>query len=1176
MADSNEPSKSGPTRRSSWMSSISSKFSSSTPAEASPAPKPTAPQQKTVLTPAKTVAANQPRTEQSNPLGAAYSPGNAAEETKEAGVPAPYTPRPVKESSPGFLSSLTRRLSSSSTAGMGKAAVVGQLAERRVMNVDRNRERCKVPDLNPAKLRRVAFCVDVEIAGFAGYPDSEPEDIAPTPVPGRRPSLSLLEQQTKAKKTKDAKGAKAKDMSEGAAMKNPQAVVEKKEEKEARLPQAVDKSADPTVVNGQDLLSQDFLADDESKIDATPINIDGKEPTRKKEKKKRSEEERKARKDKKRRHAEANGLVPMELAKSDDDDDSSPGSTPPGAATPVGKANDKPTTDPLRIYKRCSQLRETSALRKVCDQISAPSSTLVEAPGTVAVLDLTGLWMEQEDIITLGDWLAVVPVRKLVLEDCGLTDESVRVILSGLLGCKTADQARHNKKLAKQGKNGPLGEEMLGVIEKISLKDNNKIGAEGWRHIGLFVHMSKSLRAIDLSGIPMPDSQAISNGNVSTAAPAPGDFYPILSKALSERLGGSRLEELVVSDCKLSTEAIGHVVDATISCGLRRLGLASNNMDEEGLRHVIRYLVAGQCEGLDIGGNNLDSSIHLLAESFNDKNSLYALSLADCSLTPPTLNTLLPSLLRLNNFRFIDLSHNRGLFATQPDSLSVLRRYLPQMKNLKRIHLVDVDLSPDHAIALTDVLPDIPSLAHLNILENPKLSALASAKDAASQEEAAALYASMMAAVRVSKTIVAIDIEVPAPDSSEVVKALASQVVAYGLQNIERGPLMEWQSQPNIPARGEKPASEILLHILGPMDGYEDNADFDQPAPDDDYVVGGTGIVKALGVCLANPDFHSRVGTPGDGSPTDSGTASPRKRKSLVPANIKPRDVSKNLLESARKIRMRLGPALIREDRAGNDMNYSKLTSETCWHLFKYVRLLITFCTERLQFLDTTLQRMIQRFEEQYPETRLTPANELAKEPSDNSSDRSSLAETSNLSGSVDAPSTTITRVLSDAGSEEDYSVKLSRTGSNTSLHARMLTSEEGRMHKFGQQVRREMFRPQFLDYAHGTTNEDPPESPHITALREKLELLKGDDIRKRVEEFGPDRVLEEMGADAEELLALEKQDPSEFEKFRESQMVAHLNTMRMRADSGGSVDSTAPALTYMRGMDFTERKVID
>src|ERR1700709_1571456 len=172
-------------------------------------------------------------------------------------------------------------------------------------------------------------------------------------------------------------------------------------------------------------------------------------------------------------------------------------------------------------------------------------------------------------------------------------------------------------------------------------------------------------------------------------------------------------------------------------------------------------------------------------------------------------------------------------------------------------------MTPEQAIALAEILPDTPSLAHVNIMENPKVAALANAKGEADQEEACALYASLMAAVRVSKTIICIDIEVPSNDSSEVVKALAKQVVAYCLWNIERGPVTEISGAVaaiSEPYGGEKEVAvpDVLLHLVGHVEGLHENHDDDDPAPDDDYVLGGTGVVKALGICLRNRGNDSR------------------------------------------------------------------------------------------------------------------------------------------------------------------------------------------------------------------------------------------------------------------------------------------------------------------------------
>jgi hypothetical protein len=252
-------------------------------------------------------------------------------------------------------------------------------------------------------------------------------------------------------------------------------------------------------------------------------------------------------------------------------------------------------------------------------------------------------------------------------------------------------------------------------------------------------------------------------------------------------------------------------------------------------------------------------------------------------------------------------------------------RYLPRLKMLKRIHLNDVSMTAEQAVALAEILPELPSLAHVSIMENPELSALAHASDEKQQEEACALYASLMAAVRVSKSLVCIDIDVPVAESSEVVKALAKQVVAYCLRNMERGPVAEIAEAAGVlsdPHGGEKEVAvpDVLLHLVGHVEGFNEDHDDDEPAPDDDYVIGGTGVVKALGICLRNKINDSRPSTDRLNTEDTSGATTPM----TVPSG-KAKDMSKNLLGSARKIRARLQPSLVKEAQ-GDDRNaYSKL-----------------------------------------------------------------------------------------------------------------------------------------------------------------------------------------------------------------------------------------------------------
>lgn len=886
-----------PGRRNSWMSSLSSKFTSTSnsPSNGSlPAPAPTAKK------------ATSPALEQPNPFGAAFTPGT--KEPKKQEPATPQNPQSLKSGHPSFIQSALRRLSSGGPANMGKMTGTGGVCERKTMNIDPHRPRCGIPDLEPAKLRRVAFCVDVEIAAPAKYTE---EDEDSPPPPGRRPSLTQLENQIDVKKRKDLKFKKG----EGEALKNPDTAAEDKDK------DGVLKATGEGVRPDKNILTPT----------ETAVENESKDPTRKKEKKKRSEEERKERKERKQREALANGTVPAELRR--ETSSSSATETPEGAETPP-KSQARPTTNPLRIYRRCCQLRETPILKRITEQIASPSACPVETPGVITVLDLSNYWMQLPDLVTLSDYLAVVPVRKLILENCGLGDEAIRVILAGLLAAKTPEQAKYNKRLGRNADRSTQEKtEQFGVIQKLSLKNNPKIGREGWRHIALFINMSKSLKAIDLSMIPFPEPPIPTTGSNSlTRSPSSSKFSTdiptLLQEAISERLGGSELEELVMAECGLSADNIGKIVEAVARCGITRLGLANNGLTPEGLEHVLRYLETGKCQGLDLGGNSLRDCTKLLAESLDENNALYALSLADCNLSPSSLEHLLPALVRLPNFRFIDLSHNHDLFTAKPSALGLLRKYIPQFPILKRIHLLDVAMSSEQAIALAEVLPESRSLAHLNILENQPLSDLALATDETSQEEACALYASLMVAVRVSSTIICIDIDVPGKDSSEVVKALAKQVVAYSLRNLERTPIAESSetgAAVTIDSQGvekEIHVPDILMHLVGHMDGVVENHDNDEPAPDDDYIVGGTGVVKALGVCLSRAADHRKPRCGGGG---DSGSATPRQpQQGSEETKGKAKEMSKNLLGSARKIRARLLPALIKEAKCGDEMSYSK------------------------------------------------------------------------------------------------------------------------------------------------------------------------------------------------------------------------------------------------------------
>ncbi|KAF1918452.1 hypothetical protein BDU57DRAFT_199501 [Ampelomyces quisqualis] len=1056
-------------RSNSWISSISSKFSSQNP----PAQTTHAQAQGSPATP-NGVGGVQPSANGAlNGIQAASAGGQNGLE--------PYVPQQPKAS---FLSSALRRLSSGTQVGTtGKLYPNGGMCPRRVMNIDPNRNRCLVPELDEGKLRKVSFCVDVEIAGGPKYRDDADAN------------------ESKQKR----KDKKLKERGEGEALKYPEAVAEEKEKTGAVAvaQESVGNACDPNP-------------------EGTVLEDDKKENSNKKEKKKRSEAERKERKEKKRRKAEENGTIPIEFTRDDDQAsvEEAPAVAPAatGTAAPL-KSQDRPTVDPLRIYRRCCQLRESPILKRICDQLSSPSACSLAHPGVVTCLDLTGSRLQLADVMTLSDWLAIVPVKKLFLEDADMNDEKIRVVLAGLLAAKLPGSSR--RCASAEEKDGTVDPQHGNAIKKLVLKNNPKITSEGWKHIALFIYMCKSIVALDVSMIPFPRHRpqvsapptGTSPGAIAEASRS-RDAAEILSKAIAERLGGSGLQELVLGECSLTSSSIRKIIDGCIISGVQRLGLATNDMDSAGLEHALHYIRSGVCQGIDLGGNDLREWIPRLCEELGKENQIWALCLQDTGLTPESLKILFPALVSMPHFRFLDLSHNKGLFSTN-SSLCLIRKYMPIFRELKRIHLVGVDLKPEDAIAIAEILPDCPQIAHINMLENPEITRVATNTDEETQEEAAAMYASLTIAAKLSKSLICVDVDVPTPETGEIVRALAKQVVAYCLRNIES--LKEVPELNAVPKEVELP--HILMHLVGREDMYCET-DSVPPSPDNDYIVGGTGIAKALSYCLSHKATDLRsVSIPA------SGTSTPKTRADELEEPGKARAMSKNLLDTARNTRSRIQPALIREAKNGNDLGY-----------------------RRLLFLDQTLQGMIQRFEDEYPETRV--------QPSDTASIHSSIASVPSSSppaSTIPTLDNSMTDIANQDSDEEEGLTLRSRHNSDVSLASRHMSQEEGRLHRFGHRVRTSLLNPSRPTSSHGDDEQPNPSfisgtmddhglPEHLRSLRMYFSNYSGDEMRQMIEGVGWEKAFGKVVENAEELRNLERDDLAAFLVFKESQIAALKN----------------------------------
>lgn len=244
----------------------------------------------------------------------------------------------------------------------------------------------------------------------------------------------------------------------------------------------------------------------------------------------------------------------------------------------------------------------------------------------------------------------------------------------------------------------------------------------------------------------------------------------------------------------------------------------------------------------------------------------------------------------------------------------------------------------------------------------------------------------------------------------------------------------------------------------------------------------------------------------------------------------KAKKMSKNLLDSARKIRTRLQPALVKEATSGDEMAY-----------------------RRLMFLDQTLASMIQRFENEYPETRLAPAS-----PNATASVSSSMTNTSQPLSVLDlnsqSPHTDYTANGSDEEMYDDDGAlikpNMKRVNSDVSLASRALGREEGRLHRLGQHLRRGVMDSPLTPQGASRAPWEVEEKQRLRKIGERIEGISGAELRSRVHSDGWDKTLEQLGANYDDLAQLQQEDPQGWEDFKESRMNADHNANQTRVGS--------------------------
>ncbi|KAF9407597.1 hypothetical protein BGZ94_002639 [Podila epigama] len=427
------------------------------------------------------------------------------------------------------------------------------------------------------------------------------------------------------------------------------------------------------------------------------------------------------------------------------------------------------------VDRLVSEMREAS---------SRPSNPLL------TTIDLTDEPLPRKTLDPISDVLTLeFGLSHLILDNCGLEDDTLKMLLYSLL--------------------------LTDTLTSLSVQDNKKIKSTGFKYIAVFVKKTKSLKSLNVSGIPM-DKKSIE----------------FLAHALKiGRLGyGSRLEELRMDRCGMRGALLETMAPAIRESNLRHLSLRSNrigtaggvwigvlmrdyedlpnkaipnNNEEQGFRRVFPGIVNPELlkrtrgvESLDVSDNDLRQGADYIAQTLRRNMSLKRLVLANNNLDHARLVAIAEALKLNIGLESLDLSYNRvcGPLIT---GVNALTSKLAYNKTLKKLCLSNTGLQSEGAIALAEFLPETRTLAELDLTGNDLV-------------DIAGVMA-LAVSIRMNKSLTCLDMNVP-PNDPEFAR-LSRDILRACIRNMEE----KTGSNEGMPSPDDMPTNTIFRQPSPPI-----------------------------------------------------------------------------------------------------------------------------------------------------------------------------------------------------------------------------------------------------------------------------------------------------------------------------------------------------------------------
>ncbi|KAG0318209.1 hypothetical protein BG000_004312, partial [Podila horticola] len=353
------------------------------------------------------------------------------------------------------------------------------------------------------------------------------------------------------------------------------------------------------------------------------------------------------------------------------------------------------------------------------------------------------------------------------------------------------------------------------TLTSLSVQDNKKIKSAGFKYIAVFVKKTKSLKSLNVSGIPL-DKKSIE----------------FLAHALKiGRLGfGSRLEELRMDRCGMRGALLETMAPAIRESNLRHLSLRSNrigaaggvwigvlmrdyddqpnkaipnNNEEQGFRRVFPGIVNPELlkrtrgvESLDVSDNDLRQGADYIAQTLRRNMSLKRLVMANNNLDHTRL-AVIADALKLNiGLQALDLSNNKmcGPLIT---GVNALTSKLTYNKSLTKLCLSNTGLQSEGAIALAEFLPETRTLAQLDLTGDDLV-------------DIAGVMA-LAVSIRMNKSLTCLDMNVP-PNDAEFAR-LSRDILRACIRNMEE----QTGSNAGMPSPDDMPTNTIFRQPSPPI-----------------------------------------------------------------------------------------------------------------------------------------------------------------------------------------------------------------------------------------------------------------------------------------------------------------------------------------------------------------------